>query len=88
MPCGIHAFTNFVESRDLFFEKLSVVRTRADQAHSKGSWWSPARRASGYGSKELVLLGSEEENVIDILSSECVYEGRRGPVDTWFEVLV
>ena len=38
--------------------------------------------------KNFVLLGSEEENVIDILSSECVYEGRRGPVDTWFEVLV
>ena len=47
----------FVESRDLFFEKLSVVRTRADQAHSKGSWWSPARRASGYGSKELCAFG-------------------------------
>ena len=38
--------------------------------------------------KNFVLLGSEEENVIDILSSESVYEGRRGPVDTWFEVLV
>ena len=38
--------------------------------------------------KNFVVLGSEEENVIDILSSECVYEGRRGPVDAWFEVLV
>ena len=38
--------------------------------------------------KNLVLLGSDDENVIDILSSECVYVGRRGPVDTWFEVLV
>ena len=38
--------------------------------------------------KNSVLLGSDEENVVDILSSECVYEGRRGPVDTWFEVLV
>ena len=27
----------FVESRDLFFEKLGVVRTRVDQANSKGS---------------------------------------------------
>ena len=38
--------------------------------------------------KNFVVLVSEEENVIDILSSECVYEGRRGPVDTWLEVLV
>ena len=27
----------FVKNRDLFFEKLGVVRTRVDQANSKGS---------------------------------------------------
>ena len=69
-------------------KKLGVVRTRVDQAHSKGSGGLRLGEPVAMAAKNSVLLGSDEENVIDILSSECVYEGRRGPVDTWLEVLV
>ena len=41
----------FVESRDLFFEKLGVVRTRVDQTNSKGSGGLRTRKAVNRRSK-------------------------------------
>ena len=41
----------FVESRDLFFERLGVVRTRVDQANSKGSGGLRTRKAVNRCSK-------------------------------------
>ena len=62
----------FVESRDLFFERLGVVRTRVDQANSKGSGGLRLGEPVAMAAKNSVLLGSDDENVVDILSSECV----------------
>ena len=41
----------FVKNRDLFFEKLGVVRTRVDQANSKGSGGLRTRKAVNRCSK-------------------------------------
>ena len=47
----------FVESRDLFFEKLGVVRTRVDQTNSKGSGGLRLGKPVTMAAKNSVLFG-------------------------------